>query len=247
MSSEIAVWASEPSSSLVEIASLVGFDSVVLDIEHGSFDLSSLNWIVPFIRAQGMSVIAKVTGPSREPIQQALDFGADTIAIPHIESAEHAHNVTAFAKFPPMGKRSFAGGRTANYGPVDDAWISEQDQLTKCLPMIEDATAVEEIEAILDLETVDGVFIGPTDLSLLRNRGAYKAGDEDFEDLTRISRAAIARNKRWIIPAWTLAEKQFAVDEKAHTIVSVMQHGALAAGLRTSYEEVATYQHKKGK
>jgi len=247
MRSDIAVWASEPSSSFVEIATLVGFDSVVLDIEHGAFDLSSLNWLIPFIRANGMSVIAKVQGPAREPIQQALDFGADTIAIPHIESLEHAREITQFAKFPPAGKRSFAGGRTAQYGPVDDVWVAKQDQTTKCLPMIEDATAVVDIEAILDLETVDGVFIGPTDLSLLSGRGAYKANESDFNDLVRIARAANARHKAWVIPAWTQAEKKLAVDEKAHTIVSVMQYGALESGMRAAREDVIHYQQEKDK
>ncbi len=62
------------------MGSLAGYDTVVLDIEHGLFDLHALDWIIPLIRAKGMRLIAKVLGPERGPIQQALDFGADAVA-----------------------------------------------------------------------------------------------------------------------------------------------------------------------
>ena len=68
-----SIWLTEPSAAAVEMGSLAGYDTVVLDIEHGLFDLGALDWIIPLIRAKGMRVIAKVLGPERGPIQQALD------------------------------------------------------------------------------------------------------------------------------------------------------------------------------
>lgn len=225
-----AVWLSEPSSAAVEMAGLAGYDTVVLDVEHGTFDLAALDWILPLIRARSMRGIVKVLAPERGPIQQALDLGADAVAIPHVESAAHAAEVTAFAKFPPLGLRSFAGGRTSEYRGFTDKWVAQQDSSTRCYPMIEDASAHDEIDGILALPTVDGVFIGPSDLSLLRGRGAYTASDDDFDDLRRIARAARTAGKPWILPAWSDAEKRLAVQEGAETIIGIMQYGAMLNG-----------------
>lgn len=224
------MWLSEPSVAAVEMAHLAGYGTVVLDIEHGVFDLAALDWLIPFVRAKGMYLIAKVLGPERGPIQQALDLGADAVAIPHIESAEHARRVCGYAKFPPLGDRSFAGGRTSGYGGFTDEWVAQQDSGTRCFPMIEDASAFESVEDILRLPVVDGVFVGPSDLSLRRDRGAYDVGPEDLADIRHVATAARAAGKPWILPAWSEPEQRLAVEEQAETIVVTMQYAALLSG-----------------
>ena len=233
-----SIWLTEPSAAAVEMGSLAGYDTVVLDIEHGLFDLGALDWIIPLIRAKGMRVIAKVLGPERGPIQQALDFGADAVAIPHITSADHAAQICGFAKFPPLGDRSFAGGRTSAYRGFTDDWVSAQDRNTKCYPMIEDASAFDDIEEILALPVVDGIFIGPSDLSLRRDRGAYGVTAEDLSDIRHLARAANAAGKPWLLPAWSAAEQRLAVEEGAHTIVAAMQYGAMLAGFTATMQSL---------
>lgn len=235
-----AVWLSEPSSAAVDMAAIAGYRAVVLDVEHGTFDLAALDWMLPLIRARGMRAIVKVLAPERGPIQQALDLGADAVAIPHVESAAHAAEVTAYAKFPPLGLRSFAGGRTSGYRGFDDDWVAEQDAVTRCFPMIEDSSAYDEIERILALPTVDGVFVGPSDLSLLRGRGAYTASEDDLGDIRRIARAANAAGKPWVLPAWSDAEKRLAVREGADTIIAVMQYGAMLNGFEAALRSLDT-------
>ncbi|MCO5731585.1 aldolase/citrate lyase family protein [Rhizobium sp. SSA_523] len=234
-----AVWLSGPNIAAAEIAASIGYTAVVLDIEHGSFDLDALERFIPVLKGLKLEVLAKVLGPERGPIQQALDFGADAVVIPHILDATHAEKTCAFAKFPPHGERSFAGGRTVAYGSPDDQWFIDQDQKTRCYPMIEHAGALRDIEHILSLATVDGVFIGPSDLSLRRGRGAYKRTDADFADLKAIADAAKAAGKHWLLPAWSLSEKQFALDNNAHTLVLTMEHGALATGFRDAWTATA--------
>lgn len=233
-----AIWLSDPSVAAAEIARGIGYGAVVLDIEHGSFDLKDLERFVPFLRGLGMDVLAKVLGPERGPIQQALDFGANAVVIPHIENAAHAKEITAFAKFPPLGDRSFAGGRTARYGGFSDDWVAEQDCGTRCYPMIEDAGAILEIRDILALDTVDGVFVGPSDLSLRRQRGAYTRDDGDFADLAAVADAAAAAGKPWVLPAWSKEEKEFAVRHGADQMALIMEHGALAAGFAAPFEQI---------
>jgi 4-hydroxy-2-oxoheptanedioate aldolase len=231
-----AVWLSGPNAAAAEIAADIGYRAAVLDIEHGSFDLDALDRFIPLLKGLGLEVLAKVLGPGRGPIQQALDFGADAVIIPHILNAEHAERVCAFAKFPPVGDRSFAGGRTVGYGAPDDEWLKGQDTKTRCYPMIEQAGALREIERILALETVDGVFIGPSDLSLRRDRGVYKRTPADFADLKIVADAATAAGKHWLLPAWSVSEKEFALANNAHTLVLTMEHGALAHGLKDAFE-----------
>ncbi|MBT2268985.1 HpcH/HpaI aldolase family protein [Rhodococcus erythropolis] len=234
---EFAIWLSTPNVAAAEIAVDLGYTAAVLDIEHGAFDLAALDHLVPLLRAIGLRVIAKVLAPERSPIQQALDFGADAVVIPHILNVEHARETCAFAKFPPLGDRSFAGGRPTRYQGFDNDWVREQDSTTKCYPMIEDDGAIRSISEILALPTVDGVFVGPSDLSLRRERGAYARTAGDFADLELIANAAAAAGKPWMLPAWSTAEKEFAGAHSVATMVTTMEHTALAVGLREALDQ----------
>lgn len=231
-----AAWLSSPSFATAEIVADLGYGAVVLDIEHGSFDLADLERFIPFLRALGLDVLAKVLAPERGPIQQALDFGATAVVIPHVESAEHAETVCGYGKFPPLGDRSFAGGRTTRYAGFDDAWVATQDRATRVYPMIEDSGALAEIEQILALDCVDGVFVGPSDLSLRRDRGAYTREPADFDDLAVVAAAAARAGKPWVLPAWSEAEKQFALANGAAQLVLTMEHGALKSGFSAAIE-----------
>ncbi|MDT5130600.1 MAG: 4-hydroxy-2-oxoheptanedioate aldolase [Mycobacterium sp.] len=232
-----AAWLSGPNTAAAEIVRDLGYGTVVLDIEHGSFDLADLERFIPFLRAVGLRVLAKVLAPERGPIQQALDFGADVVVIPHVENLAHAAAVCAYGKFPPRGDRSFAGGRTARYGGFDDAWVAAQDIQTRVYPMIEDAGAFEDIDAILALDTVDGVFVGPSDLSLRRARGAYSRTDADFADLLTVADTARRAGKPWVLPAWARAEKEFALGHGAEQVVLLAEHAALMAGFEAALAE----------
>ncbi|MFJ9590753.1 HpcH/HpaI aldolase family protein [Streptomyces acidicola] len=233
---KVGFWLTDASAPAAEIAAELGFEFVVLDVEHGMFDLATLERYVPLLTGLGFEVFAKVLGPGREPIQQALDFGCHGVIIPHVESLDHAREVTAFAKFPPAGKRSLAGGRTLKWGPITDDWIAEQDAKTLCFPLIEDAGAVADIEKIAALPTVDGFQIGPTDLSTSAGRGAYKHTAADWADIERCVEAFDAVGKPWLFPAWTPAEQEWALSRNASRVLISMQYYTLMAALRQAKE-----------
>ena len=139
---KIATWMTTPHVQHVEIAKDCGFDHLVLDIEHGTLDLGALDQFAGFVRAIGMGVHAKVLGPTVEAIQQALDFGADSVIIPHILDAAHAEAVCAAAKYPPLGKRSFAGGRCMGYKRQTDDYFPAENLRVQCWPMCETAESL---------------------------------------------------------------------------------------------------------
>lgn len=226
-----AVWLSTPHHQLVEIAYGLGCRRFVLDIEHGYFDLDGTDKLVALIRALGAQVYAKVLGPETIPIQQALDIGCHGVIIPHIGDVDHARRVTAAAKYPGLGVRSFSGTRPARYDAVTQEYYTRENADTLCLPMVESAEALADIEAILALPTVDGVFVGPSDLSLSRGRGAYMKTEADFDDLRRIAAAARAAGKIWIMPAWAAVERRLAAELGAAWQVTVDEYGALWSGI----------------
>lgn len=228
---KLAVWLSTPHHAMVEIARDLGYRRFVLDIEHGLFELDATDKLVALIRAFGLEVYAKVLGPEAIAIQQALDMGCDGVIIPHIEGVEHARAVTASAKFPPLGNRSFAGTRTSGYGGAGQDYYDGANANTRCFPMIESAAALEDVERILALPTVDGLFMGPSDLSLSRGRGAYKNSDADKADLRRVAAAAKAAGKPWIMPAWSAAERAFVAPFDPWFMVVIDEYGALYTGL----------------
>lgn len=232
----IALWMSQPHFGYLEIARACGVKSLVLELEHGTFDLSTLDQFLAFTRALGMPVITKIIAPNAESIQQALDFGSDGVVVPHILGVDHAREVTKAAKYPLTGVRSYAGGRVFGYARPATETFARENARTKCYAMIETAESLADVEKIVALETVDGLFPGPSDLALSRGRGAYAFNDEDRADLRRVAKAARDAGKEWVMPAWTPAERRFAREEGASLLVVATQTMTLRAGIMSTID-----------
>ncbi|WP_134726017.1 aldolase/citrate lyase family protein [Paracoccus luteus] len=228
---KLALWMSQPHFGFLEIAHVSGARHLVVELEHGTFDLSTLDQFLAFARALGFEPLCKVLAPTTEAIQQALDFGAHGVIIPHILGAEHAAEVTRGAKYPPVGVRSYAGGRAFDYARPDSSVFDRMNRERPCYAMIETAESLAEVEAIAALDTVDGLFPGPSDLALACGRGAYAFNDADRVDLRRIAAAARDAGKPWIMPAWTPAERAFAREEGADMLIVATQIMTLRAGI----------------
>lgn len=232
----IALWMSQPHFGFLEIAKTCGVKQLVIELEHGTFDLGTLDQFLAFSKSLGIPTLTKVIAPTTEAIQQALDFGSDGVILPHILGVDHAREVTKAAKYPLLGIRSYAGGRVFGYArPSSDAFEAENKR-TKCYVMVETAESLADVEKIIALDTVDGLFPGPSDLALARGRGAYAFNDADREDLSRIARAARDAGKSWIMPAWTPAERNFALEEGAEMLVVATQTMTLRAGIMSTID-----------
>lgn len=227
-----AFWLSSANPMMAELAHDRGFTILVLDLEHGVFDQAALDCFLPLCRALGFEVYAKVLGPEAIPIQQALDFGASGVIIPHIEDVAQARRVTAYAKYPPLGSRSFAAGRIVRYGAAPDGFFTRTNADVRCYPMIESAASFDAVAGIVALPTVDGVFVGPTDLALSRGRADYRFGEDDRADIDRIARAARDGGKPWIMPAWTAEERRFSTERGVGWMVVMNEQTVAAQGMQ---------------
>jgi 4-hydroxy-2-oxoheptanedioate aldolase len=157
-----------PSPQIVESAAGMGFDWVLIDCEHGTVALETMELMVMAAEASGATPIVRPRSNSAADILMAMDRGAMGVQIPHVNTAEQARAAVAAVKFHPLGERSLAvGTRASRYGfsgTMSD-FVAEANAQTLVCVQIEDAEALPNLDAILEVEGIDVFFIGPSDLS----------------------------------------------------------------------------------
>jgi 4-hydroxy-2-oxoheptanedioate aldolase len=157
-----------PSPQLVEMLGAYGFDWVLLDCEHGTLTLESVELMTMAAEAAGMTAIARPMSNSAAHILQVLDRGVRGVQVPHVRNAGEARAAVDAVKYHPLGRRSLAAGtRAAAYdahGSLADHVRSANAQ-TLIAAQIEDREALEHLDEILAVEEIDVFFVGPSDLS----------------------------------------------------------------------------------
>ena len=158
-------WCSLANPITTEILGLAGFDWLLLDAEHSPNDVVSL---IPQMMALKDSMSAPVVRPPwNEPviIKRLLDAGFHNFLIPFIESAEQAKNAVAATRYPPAGIRGISVSQRNNrYGTVPDYFATINDHIA-VMVQIESRAGVDAVDAIAQVDGVDGIFVGPGDLS----------------------------------------------------------------------------------
>ncbi|HEY1819572.1 MAG TPA: aldolase/citrate lyase family protein [Trebonia sp.] len=159
-----------PAVETVEIMKLAGFDFIVLDAEHSLLSLADLNRMVLVARAIGISPIVRVPDHGYGDVQRILDSGAAGLFFPHVSDRAQCEQVVRQASHPPYGTRGAGGGmRAGNWGMAgrgSASYVTDGVEKVMRIPMIEERVAVDNADEILAVEGVDGVFIGPGDLSM---------------------------------------------------------------------------------
>jgi 4-hydroxy-2-oxoheptanedioate aldolase len=157
-----------PSPQIVEMCAAAGFDWVLLDCEHGTLTLESVELMAMAAEASGITAIARPVSKAPEHILQVLDRGVMGVQVPHVNSAKDAQDVLNAVKYHPLGKRGLAAGtRSAVYdshGTLAD-YVKAANDMTLIAVQLEDCEAIEKIDEILKVDGIDVFFIGPSDLS----------------------------------------------------------------------------------
>lgn len=227
-------WLEQPNLAALEIAARLGYRVVIIDMEHGVVTAESCNALVAQARAMGTTVFIRVAAAERVLVQQALDYGADAVMLPMIRDAAHAADAAAYAKYPPLGKRGAGTGRAFGYGAyeaVESDFYGTANRRTKCHIMIETVGALQDAEAIAGVPAVDGLFIGPSDLSLARGRGAFRFTVEDENDFRTVARACRQNGKTLGLPAPNAKALALALSEGAEYVTISDDLTALRQGL----------------
>jgi 2-keto-3-deoxy-L-rhamnonate aldolase RhmA len=151
-----------PSPTIAELAVLCGFDFVVLDCEHGVIDEAAHVACLQVISAGGALAAVRVRANDFDAVARYLDFGADAILLPDVQSARQASAFVNAATHGPLGTRSSTGNsRAARYG-LGRAPDAEPPLL---FALVEGARAIEQIDAIVSTPGLSGVIVGPNDLA----------------------------------------------------------------------------------
>lgn len=157
-----------PSPQMVEMIGAYGFDWVLLDCEHGTLTLESVELMAMAAEACGVTAIARPVSKSPEHILQVLDRGVMGVQVPHVNNLAHARAVVGAVKYHPAGRRGLAAGtRAAAYdahGTLAEH-VRAANDATLIAIQLEEKEAIDNLDQLLTVEGVDVFFIGPSDLS----------------------------------------------------------------------------------
>jgi 4-hydroxy-2-oxoheptanedioate aldolase len=168
----LCAWVTVNEPAVAEWLAREAFDAVALDMQHGAIDYAGAIRSILSVALAGKPTLVRVPVGAFALASQLLDAGASGILAPMINSGDDARRLVEFVKFPPLGHRSW-GPRTALPLSGLDAtpYLKAANGMTQAIAMIETRAALDALDDILRVEGVDGVFVGPSDLSIALSGG----------------------------------------------------------------------------
>ncbi len=187
---QYGLWAGIPDTTSAEICAGTGFDWLLLDGEHAAFDMRAIYTCLQAVAAYDIHPIVRAVNGDRNLIKQLLDYGAQTLLIPMVDTAKQAEALVQATRYPPAGIRGMGSAiaRAARWNAIPD-YLSQANQQICLLIQAETTTALDNLDDILKVEGIDGVFIGPADLSASMGY----AGQPGHPDVVKTIEQAIAK------------------------------------------------------
>jgi 4-hydroxy-2-oxoheptanedioate aldolase len=168
-----SAWCGVPDPLVPEVMCREGFDCAILDMQHGAFDYASAIQAISYCALVGKPAIGRIPVGDFSLASRLLDAGAAGIIAPMINSVADAKQLAAFTKFPPLGERSWGPHKAlALTGLVPLDYLAQANSFVLTLAMIETREALAALDDILAVPGIDGVFVGPSDLSIALTKGA---------------------------------------------------------------------------
>ena len=182
-------------SNAVECLGASGLDFFIIDSEHGPFEPESAADLVRAACLRDITPFVRVKDCSRAAVLKMLDIGVQGLVVPCVESVQEVRDLVSYAKYYPVGNRGVMWGRDAIWGEADYAskglaqYFETCNSKTLLIPQCETAGCLAGIEEITHIDGVDGIFIGPFDLSVALNKPG-EFGTQEFKDaIDRILKA----------------------------------------------------------
>ena len=161
----LGVWATLSDPAVPAILSHLGYDWLLVDTEHSPIPLDTLQTIVLMSQRGGTPAIVRPAWNDPVMIKQVLDLGAEGVLVPMVNSGPEAERAVQAAKYPPEGRRGWGPNAAAEFGFRTDAYANEANDRIAVIVQIEHIDAVRNVDDILAVPGIDGVYIGPGDLS----------------------------------------------------------------------------------
>jgi len=183
-------WLILPSGYSAELMALSGYDSVTVDLQHGIQDYHSMVACFQAMQAHPVTPLVRATWNEPGDLGKALDAGAMGIICPMINTKADAEAFVSACKYHPLGTRSNGPVRASLYSPPGRYQATANDE-TLCIALIETKTAIENLDAILDVEGLAGAYIGPSDLCF--TYGLPPVLDVELPEILKIYEALIEK------------------------------------------------------
>ncbi|KAB8164513.1 2,4-dihydroxyhept-2-ene-1,7-dioic acid aldolase [Streptomyces sp. 3MP-14] len=185
-------WVSSGSPYAAEVLSHAGYDAVTIDLQHGMFGVDGAIALLTAVSAGPAVPMVRCTRLDPAEIGKLLDAGAYGLICPSIDTAEQCAALVAACRYPPQGQRSYGPARGLLYGGPD--YVAAADDTVQVWAMVESRTALENLESILAVPGLDGVYVGPNDLALSLGvePGTVPVAPEVEDALARVLRRARA-------------------------------------------------------
>ncbi|MEM1370866.1 MAG: aldolase/citrate lyase family protein [Pseudomonadota bacterium] len=161
------VWSTLGSAEIAGLLAQAGLDYLLIDLEHGMGGIDGLIRQTVAVDATPCAIVARLPDHSAGGIKRVLDAGANALLVPQVESADEAEHILDAALFPPEGRRGVAVGAitASDRGYAPEAYFHHANAALSVIAQIESPKAAAQLDAFLKIDRLDGIFIGPNDLS----------------------------------------------------------------------------------
>ena len=232
-------WLSIPSSFSAEVMANQGWDSVTIDMQHGLIDYPNAINMLQAISTTDTTPLARVNWNEPGQIMKILDAGCYGVICPMVSNRNEAEKFVQACQYPPKGYRSFGPIRASIYGGADYAKKADNEILK--LAMIETKEALEKLDEILDTPNLDGVYVGPADLSLAVGEEPGFDRPENTIAYKEISRILEATKKRGLLAGIHNGTAEYAqkMISKGFNLVTIgADQRFMSAGAKTTVEKI---------
>jgi len=161
----VGSWLQLPNVFSAEIMARAGFDWLAIDLEHGLIDLEKAYELIQVVELAGIVPLVRLNANDPSVIRRVMDAGSHGVIVPMVNSREDVIEAINAIKYPPEGKRSFGLGRAHGFGEGFKSYINKANSQSILIIQIEHIEAVNNLEEILRIKGIDGIIIGPYDLS----------------------------------------------------------------------------------
>ena len=160
-----AGWVSYAHPSITETFARAGFDFIAIDMEHSTISVEQGQRIIAACQGEGVPCLPRPVSHSNDWFKPLLESGADGLLVQMVNTPEEIEAIIADLKYPPVGNRSYGVSRAQAYGFDFDEYIENWNDTSSFIIQVESIQAVENIDKLLAFDEVDGVMVGPYDIS----------------------------------------------------------------------------------
>ena len=222
--------------AVIEILGDSGFDVLVIDAEHGPHSPETVQAMLQAGVATDAVVIARPLRLDPDLVRLYLDLGSPGVVCPFIETGAQAERLVAACRYPPAGRRGFGPRRAGRYGAASTSYFETANDSMLCIPIIESAEAVDNIDEIVSADGIDTVCIGPVDLSISLGTPMEYESTTYLEAFARVKDACARHGKPMGTGAYGLEHARSCREQGVQFLLAFGDDGAIRAGALSTVE-----------